>query len=712
MLHLKSKIKLNHFCKVFLLAIFLASSCAPSPPLAKAKSKNINNFFCKDVANKYTYIMEESKYIGRHKIYKDFFTEDKIDAALVKNLFIYFDSENILFSKKEVKQLKLAKKNNLIRDLKNNDCSWYDQLLTLYFKNNKKTLAWYEKNILSGKLNSTLQEVIKKTTVFENKNLKINWDKMSLNKAAKILNFSKNTVKLIQTNRHFSLIKFIVSVNKQTTESFAKYPNKAYSKEVILKETILFAKEALFSVADLKQDRYHKYLSIIVTSLDPHSSYIKPTKKNKKISDALDNKGSSGLGVLLKCFSKSCLIIDVFKKGAAFNKIKKGDLIIAANSFYKKDLSQQDFFHKLRGQKGSLVNITVLRTVNGQAKEINIPIVRNLIESNRIQSKLLKNKTAYIKLESFYGPSKNFKSSSEDFAQALKDLDPKANSLIIDLQDNRGGHLSDVTNILGYLLLSADLLTADNQHAGCGKNLKQQNNSSGLFKDGSIVRYIKNENPIYGLPVVSYFGLQQFLEFSCNRNVYFANKPIVVLINNESASASEILALGLQKANRAIILGSKYSFGKGNGQSIPEDGLLKLTTFLWGSFLGDSVQSVGVKSDIEITFFKTKIDPTDRVEKSLPRALPVTKIPNFYSQINDTSEKWILEVQKKISALMQNFIKPLRAQSLNRQRISKQNIKNQSRDKKENEKLVINEAVNILIDFKKMLNTLHIEPKK
>lgn len=689
--------------------------------------EKVKDFSCSEVASRYWTITEESSYIGRRKEYKKFFSQQLLDEALVNNIFKFFDGDGLFFTEKEKEKIKKDKRSNLIADLLNNNCSWYDNFFNLYSKKAQGLVAWYDSQLLSGKLTPFLKQVFLKTkaSLVEEleKKLDQQWLDINLKDALAGLVLPKDFTKYIKTDSQFKLLKIIQSRYEQIKKVFKKYPYKRYTDTTILTEALLSTKENVLSslIADKKEEKKHTYLSMLVGTLDAHSHYTHLTKDTRN--DFVNSMGHAGLGVRIECFSESCLVDKVLEKGASFGRIKAGDLIFSSDSLIKKDLSFREFINLgLKGKKGSLAELKILRLVGEKEVNLNISITRSLLQANRFESKILKNKTAYIKLGSFYARVNGFSSASEDFISALSELDPQSEALVIDLQGNPGGSVYEVSKILASLIVTSKFASfnASAQRHTCGPSLeiREKNEDSVLVgNNGEISLHIQGEATLYMMPTVTYLradsdASKPNYEFYCNQKPYFSNKPIVVLIDEGSASASEILSLGLQEAGVALVVGDSHSFGKGTGQISVNDDSLRLTEFLWGSFLGKSIQSVGVSSDITLNFSQKLKEKEEEalLEKNMPRALPVlgdigtgweadpqtvVHIKRYYSAIKKWMKLTVAQPLAELSKLRQEKIKKeLGVES----KSTEESLENLLKD------LVITEVLNILQDWKALFS--------
>lgn len=678
------------------------------------------DFTCAEVADRYGFITsKDSFHIGKVPGYKDFFAPKLLDEAIVKNIWKTLDKNNIFFTQKEIKKLSSNRKTNLIEDLLINNCSWYDDFFKLHSQRVQKVKAWFDSKVLSGELNFALHNFFDKASVATieslEKKLDKKWADITLDEAILSSHFSKDSLRHIKSSNQFEVFKMLHSRYNAIKDLFTKYPYKKYTKEVMLKEAVLDVKKTFLSIEDKGKNKYHTYLSVIIQSLDAHSHYQKLTKETR--GNFLNNMGSAGLGVRIDCFKEACIVVKVFKKGASFGVLQAGDLILSANSVRKKEVSVQKFISShLKGKKGSLVNLKITRLVDKKEQTLSLPVVRGLLQANRFESKLLNKKTAYIKLASFYSAANGFKSSSEDFISALSELDSQADSLIIDLQNNPGGSVPEVVNILTALLVTSKLATPNRAKDSwtCGEDLSADKSEVLAFHTGELVIKRKGEKPLYSMPIVTYLSVGEIekptFSFYCNREPYFNRKPIVVLINKNSASASEILSLGLQESGIALVLGGKHSFGKGSGQVLFNDDSLRLTTFLWGSFLGKSIQSKGVESDIVVDFSNKEKPLENRAEKEAPRALPVLgnlKLP-WSGQFGEKVVAYYKSVQtwvkKELAIPLGQLSKRRQLEEIKRKEGEKEEEGKKAHlvnvEKSSTDSLIIKEAINVLEDWK------------
>ncbi|GIR64646.1 MAG: peptidase S41 [Ectothiorhodospiraceae bacterium] len=293
----------------------------------------------------------------------------------------------------------------------------------------------------------------------------------------------------------------------------------------------------------------------MVSGLDPHSSFLSQDDFNELKIGTTGKFG--GLGIEITTEDSFVKVISPIDDTPAQRVgIKSGDLIIDVGGTSLKDLPISDAVKLMRGEPGTSVEITVIR------KEIKEPlkfnITREIIISKGVKSYLFDKKIGYVRLSNFQSNSTN------DVKDAIYELNRKSNNkmegLIVDLRNNPGG-------VLGTAVGISDL----------------------FLTEGKIV-YTKGRT------------YKSKLEYFASPQDIIDGLPLIVLINEGSASASEIVAGALQDHKRAMIMGTK-SYGKASVQTIQElnDGsALKLTTARYYTPLGNDIHENGIKPDLVI----------------------------------------------------------------------------------------------------------------
>lgn len=293
----------------------------------------------------------------------------------------------------------------------------------------------------------------------------------------------------------------------------------------------------------------------MLQGLDPHSMYL----NRNAYSDLQESTRGEFAGIGLEVSMEDGfvkVISPIDDTPAAKAGVEAGDLIIKLNDQAIKGLTLTESIDLMRGPKDSKVSMIILR--KGREKPFEIKLKRAIIRIKSVKTELLDDNLAYLRIAQFQTDT------GKDALTQLKKLEQKnkapLNGLIIDMRNNPGGVLTAAIEI-GNLFLSQGLIT-----------------------------YTEGRAP----------GSQE--KFAASEDQIFKDKPIIVLMNRGSASASEIVAGALQDHKRALIVGTQ-SFGKGSVQSIlplPKKRGIKLTTARYYTPLGRSIQAEGIIPDIEI----------------------------------------------------------------------------------------------------------------
>ncbi len=300
----------------------------------------------------------------------------------------------------------------------------------------------------------------------------------------------------------------------------------------------------------------------MVESLDPHSSFM--TKDEHK-DLMIETKGSfTGVGIEITTRERAITVVSPIEGTPAYRAgIKAGDKIIRINGEATNEMTLSDAVKRIRGPKGTEVELTVSR--EGSEKPLVFKITRDVIPLKSVRAYRLTPEVGYIRIS-------NFQSKTEgDLGEALNDLEQGGNlkGLVLDLRNNPGGLLNQAVKV------------------------------SDLFLDSGMIVSTKGRDE------------SQNMEIFARDNGHERDYPIVALVNEGSASASEIVAGALQDNRRALILGTK-TFGKGSVQTILplSDGSgLRLTTARYYTPSGHSIQLKGIHPDIEMPF-----DPPEEKE--------------------------------------------------------------------------------------------------
>ncbi|MEM7358094.1 MAG: S41 family peptidase [Pseudomonadota bacterium] len=309
----------------------------------------------------------------------------------------------------------------------------------------------------------------------------------------------------------------------------------------------------------------------MLNGLDPHSVYLKGERYEELNEGTTGRFGGLGMEVIMEDgFIKVVTPID--DTPAAKAGIQTGDIIIRINGKTITGTNLQEATEHLRGEPGTTVELTILRET--EPDPLDLELERAVVSVNTIRRKSLSDEIGYLRVSQFQ------LATAEMFRKQLKSLRDGENfsGLIIDLRNNPGGLLNSAVSI-----------------------------ADAFIKDGVIVS-TKGRQP------------ENDQEFTASPTDMIDGKPIVVLINGGSASASEIVAGALQDHDRALILGTE-SFGKGSVQTVVDIGeteAIKLTTARYYTPSGRSIQAAGIVPDVKVELrqFKERVKGYERIKEN------------------------------------------------------------------------------------------------
>ncbi|AWH75677.1 tail-specific protease [Dokdonia sp. Dokd-P16] len=353
-----------------------------------------------------------------------------------------------------------------------------------------------------------------------------------------------------------------------------------------------------------RQDYFAIFLNAVVEEFDPHTYYFAPVAK-----DRFDTQMSGqfqGIGARLQKKNGEIKITDVISGGPAWrgDELREGDVIMRVRQEDEKDaisivgMRLQDAIEYIKGPKGTKVILTVKTKLDGSTQ--NITIERDIVELEETYAKSAEvekdgKKYGIVNLPKFYFTMDDYKekNAASDVKKEIERLKEEGmEGLVIDLRNNGGGSLKTVVDIAGLFI-----------------------------KNGPIVQ------------VASSGDEPEVLE-DADPSILW-DGPLVILVNEISASASEILAAAMQDYKRAIIIGGKQTYGKGTVQNVADLnqylrknpygdlGALKLTTQKFYRVNGGSTQLEGVKSDVVVPDRFKYIDIGERDQEN---PLPWDKI--------------------------------------------------------------------------------------
>ena len=397
-----------------------------------------------------------------------------------------------------------------------------------------------------------------------------------------------------------------------------------------------------------RQDWFSIYINSFVSQYDPNTSYLDPDSRDRFDVDISGNY--AGIGAMLRKKIDKVEITEIISGGPAWrdNSLEKGDAILKVRQEDEDEavsilgMRLSDAVKLIKGEKGTNVYLTV-KKVDGSVSEISIKRDIVLLEETYIKSSIVsKNDLKYgvINIPKFYIDFDN--QSNRD---AAKDLRLEINrlkeegvkGLVIDLRNNGGGSLKTVVDMAGMFI-----------------------------KNGPVVQ-------------VKYFDKEKQILSDRDRSILWTG-PLVILVNEGSASASEILAAAMQDYKRAIVIGGNQTWGKGTvqvvfplnrmvrGNTNGDLGALRYTTQKYYRINGGSVQLEGVKSDINVPYRYKYLDfgekdsdnpmQWDEIGKAdysiwqsnfdFNQAIEKSKIRmenNNYLKLVDENAKWIKSVR-------------------------------------------------------------------
>ncbi|WP_456867883.1 carboxy terminal-processing peptidase [Galbibacter sp. BG1] len=355
-----------------------------------------------------------------------------------------------------------------------------------------------------------------------------------------------------------------------------------------------------------RKDWFAAYLNAIVEEFDPHTFYFAPDDKERF--DVSMSGKFEGIGARLQKKNDHIKIIEIISGGPAWrgNLLEVGDIIMKVGQENETPVSivgmrLEDAVKLIKGPKGSKVLLTIKR-LDGTVEEVAIERdVVELEESYAKSSVVKKGERTFgvINLPKFYIDFDDYKNrnAASDVAKEIEEMKKAgAEGLILDLRDNGGGSLKTVVDMAGLFI-----------------------------KEGPIVQ-------------VKSTGKEKEVLSDTDDRVQW-DGPLVILVNELSASASEILAAAMQDYKRAIILGSKQTYGKGTVQNVidlnrflrgdneyGDVGALKVTTQKFYRINGGSTQLEGVKSDVVVP---DRYSYRDIGEKDQENPLPWDKIESL-----------------------------------------------------------------------------------
>lgn len=420
--------------------------------------------------------------------------------------------------------------------------------------------------------------------------------------------FKKDADAIDKSEEDPQVIKTFAELEKESRESTKNSLNDLYDLMGELDET----------------DWFSVFINTLTMQFDPHTNYFAP--KDKKRFDISMAGKLEGIGARLQKKDDYIKVVELISGGPAWRagELEVGDLILKVAQGDEPPLDivsmrLDDAIEFIKGKKGTEVKLTI-KKIDGTTSVISI--IRDIVELEETFAKSsivnVDNRTfGIINLPKFYIDfnENNFRNSATDMEREIARLkEENVEGLLIDLRNNGGGSLKTAIEIAGLFI-----------------------------KDGPVVQ-------------VKYRGEKPNVRSDKNSKIQW-NGPLVILVNELSASASEIFAAAMQDYNRAVIIGSKQSFGKGTVQNVlplnnyfkysKDLGALKMTIQKFYRINGGSTQLKGVESDIAMPDKYTYLEIGERDEKNPlewdkiepAKYAPVDSYNNFNKVVNDSKKR-------------------------------------------------------------------------
>ena len=336
------------------------------------------------------------------------------------------------------------------------------------------------------------------------------------------------------------------------SKSYSQNVDKLYQKIDLFSEVLEKIQDDYWEEVD-PVDAMDSAINGLLQSLDPYSAYMSPEIFKESQTDTSGEFGGLGIEVSMESGIVK-VITPIDNTPAARAGVKAGDYIIKINNEQVRGKTLMEAVSLMRGPVGTIIEITIRRKNLNRAKIIKIK--REIIKIQSVAAKLIDNKVAYLRLRAFN------ENSSEQLSKEISNIEKNKNltGYILDLRNNPGGLLYQAIRIADFFMEDGEIVSTK------GRRIKENR------------------------------------KFFAEKGDKIEGKPLIVLINNGSASASEIVAGALQDHKRAILLGES-TFGKGSVQSIiplKNKGAVRLTVSKYFLPSGKSISNVGVIPDIKV----------------------------------------------------------------------------------------------------------------
>ncbi len=531
-----------------------------------------------------------------HYVQKDL--NDEFSKHVFTNFIDGLDPSKRYFTKDDIKEFSKYKY-QIDNQLKESDIAFYNLVYNRFLSKIKNAKKYYGA-LLKKPFNYKKNEVID-----------LDYKKMEYADSEKeLVNYWRKQLKLQTIDR----IQEQENLDEEKFEKDPTYKKRSFSSiEKIAREKVMTSMENLYIRIDELEhkDWFSTFLNSVVSAFGPHTTYMAP---NIKETFDQDMSGKlEGIGARLQKKGIYTHVVELVSGGPAWKQgeLEEGDILIKVAQENEDPIDivgmrLDDAIKFIKGPKDTKVTLTVKKKIDGSTKDITI--IRDIVQLDETfvkSSVVLKDgkKFGIIDLPKFYinFDDRNFRDSAKDMEKEIERLkDENVEGLLIDLRNNGGGSLDTAVKI------------------------------AGLFVDKGPVVQVKyrNEDPV--------------VREDIDKNTQWSGS-LVVLVNELSASASEIFAAAMQDYNRAIILGGNQTYGKGTVQNIipinkfypnydKKLGFLKMTIQKFYRINGGSTQVEGVYSDIAMP---TRFSYMSYGERDLEGALKWDKVPQAnYKPIN------------------------------------------------------------------------------
>jgi len=325
---------------------------------------------------------------------------------------------------------------------------------------------------------------------------------------------------------------------------------------------------------DAKKMLYGSINGMLNATGDPYTTFFDP-EENKKFNEEIGGS-FEGIGAELGVKNGILTVIAPLEESPAQKAgLRSGDKIIKVDGKMTSDMTLEEAVNNIRGNKGTQVTLAVFR--EGEQDTVDIIVERNVINVKSVKLEFRKNNIAYIKINLFG------EDTTSEFSSAIKKaIDQKVRGLVIDLRNNPGGYLESAIDIASKMLSKGNVVVIEENSAMVQNKI--------YAKGGDVASGIKT----------------------------------VVLINEGSASASEILSGALKENRKNVTLVGKKSFGKGSVQELTnlnQDTAVKITIAKWLTPNGEQINEKGIAPDIEVGL--TEDDYNNNRDPQLEKALEI-----------------------------------------------------------------------------------------